>query len=38
MYPHGKWVGDVSYRFTPIFAAGHMTPVSRFSFGVGRKF
>jgi hypothetical protein len=38
MFPHGRWVGDVSYRFTPIFATGHTTPVSRFSFGIGRKF
>jgi opacity protein-like surface antigen len=37
-HQYGKWVGDVSYRFTPIFAAGHATLVNRFSFGIGRKF
>jgi hypothetical protein len=36
--PHGKWVGDASYRFTPIFSPGGMTPVSRLMFAFGRKF
>ena len=36
--PHGKWVGDASYRFTPIFTPGGATLVSRLNFGVGYKF
>jgi len=37
-YPYGKWVGDVSYRLTPMFTPGQATIVNRFVFGVGRKF
>ena len=33
-----KWFGDVSYRFTPIFTANEATKVSRFNFGVARRF
>jgi hypothetical protein len=36
--PHGKWVGDASYRLTPIFSAGETTVVNRLNFGVGYKF
>jgi hypothetical protein len=36
--PFGKWFGDVSYRFTPIFTANQSTKVSRFNFGVARRF
>ncbi len=36
--PHGAWLGDVGYRFTPIFVSGKSTPVSRLSFGFGRRF
>src|SRR5215471_6651561 len=36
--PYGKWVGDVSYRLTPMFTPGQATYVNRFVFGVGRKF
>jgi hypothetical protein len=38
MMPFGRWFADVSYRFTPIFAAGETTPVSRVNFGLGRRF
>ena len=37
-YPHGKWVGDASYRFTPMFNGGITTLVSRLNFAVGYKF
>jgi hypothetical protein len=37
-YPHGKWVGDASYRLTPIFGGGATTVVNRLNFGVGYKF
>jgi opacity protein-like surface antigen len=36
--PFGKWFGDVSYRFTPIFTANQATKVNRFNFGVARRF
>jgi hypothetical protein len=36
--PFGRWFGDVSYRFTPIFTASQATNVSRFNFGVARRF
>jgi hypothetical protein len=36
--PHGKWVGDVSYRLTPMFTAGGTTVVNRLNFTVGRRF
>ena len=36
--PFGKWFGDVSYRFTPIFTPNQATKVSRFNFGVARRF
>jgi len=36
--PHGKWVGDASYRLSPIFSAGETTVVNRLNFGVGYKF
>lgn len=36
--PFGKWFGDVSYRFTPIFTPNEATKVSRFNFGVARRF
>ncbi len=36
--PHGKWVGDFSYRLTPMFTAGDTTVVNRLNFGVGRTF
>jgi hypothetical protein len=36
--PHGKWVGDASYRLTPIFSAGETTVVNRLNFGIGYKF
>ena len=36
--PFGQWFGDVSYRFTPIFTANQSTKVSRFNFGVARRF
>jgi hypothetical protein len=37
-YPHGKWVGDASYRLTPIFSAGAATVVNRLNVSVGYKF
>jgi len=36
--PHGKWVGDASYRLTPIFSAGETTVVNRLNFTIGYKF
>ena len=36
--PHGKWVGDASYRFTPIFSPGGATLVNRLDLSVGYKF
>lgn len=36
--PHGKWVGDASYRFTPIFSPGGTTLVNRLDLSVGYKF
>jgi len=36
--PYGVWLGDVGYRFSPIFANGTNTPVSRLTFGLGRRF
>jgi len=33
-----KWVGDVSYRLTPLFTKGQTTVVNRINFGFGRKF
>lgn len=37
-YPYGKWVGDASYRLTPIFSAGAATVVNRLNVSVGYKF
>jgi hypothetical protein len=36
--PHGKWVGDISYRLTPMFTAGETTVVNRLNFTFGRRF
>lgn len=36
--PHGKWVGDASYRFTPIFSPGGATLVNRLVLSAGYKF
>ena len=36
--PHGKWVGDASYRLTPMFNAGVTTVVNRLNFSIGYKF
>jgi hypothetical protein len=36
--PHKKWVGEASYRFTPIFTNGETTPVNRLNFSIGYKF
>jgi hypothetical protein len=36
--PHGKWVGDASYRLSPIFNGGAATVVNRLNFTIGYKF
>ena len=36
--PFGNWVGDASYRFSPIFSPGGATLVNRLVFSVGYKF
>src|SRR5579872_885087 len=38
LMPHKKWVGEASYRFTPIFTNGETTPVNRLNFSIGYKF
>ncbi len=36
--PHGKWIGDISYRMSPMFTKGGTTFVNRLNFAIGRKF